>query len=127
METARRLVVWNKVDLAPPDEEFGDLGEIAISAKHGTGIDELQKQLVDILGLSGETAEALLASVRHRQLATGAQQHLAGAGELIAGDNGMELVAIELQEAAGSLGEILGETTVEQVLDAIFARFCVGK
>ena len=38
-----------------------------------------------------------------------------------------ELLAVELQAALGQLGEIIGESTGEEVLDAIFSRFCIGK
>jgi tRNA U34 5-carboxymethylaminomethyl modifying GTPase MnmE/TrmE len=39
----------------------------------------------------------------------------------------LELAAFALQEALNHLGDIAGETTAEDVLDTIFARFCVGK
>jgi tRNA modification GTPase len=38
-----------------------------------------------------------------------------------------ELIAIDIQEAIDSLGEIIGITTKEDVIDQIFSRFCIGK
>jgi len=38
-----------------------------------------------------------------------------------------ELISLEVREALDSLGEITGRTTSEEVLDRIFANFCVGK
>jgi tRNA modification GTPase len=38
-----------------------------------------------------------------------------------------ELVALEVREALNALGEITGKTTPEEVLDRIFANFCIGK
>ena len=48
---------------------------------------------------------------------------------LAALDGGMELdlIAVDLQRALAALGEITGETLNEQVIDEVFARFCVGK
>jgi tRNA modification GTPase len=38
-----------------------------------------------------------------------------------------DLIAVELQAALDHLGEIIGETTTEEMLDLIFSRFCIGK
>ena len=42
-------------------------------------------------------------------------------------DRPAEIVAVDLREAAAQLGRILGEDVAEDVLDALFARFCLGK
>jgi tRNA modification GTPase len=47
--------------------------------------------------------------------------------ELVESEASTELVAIELQEALAHLGEIIGMTTSEDVLDQIFSTFCIGK
>jgi tRNA modification GTPase len=39
----------------------------------------------------------------------------------------MEIVVFELQNGLDALGEIIGETTSDQVLDVIFGQFCIGK
>jgi tRNA modification GTPase len=119
------LVAWNKVDLAAPDASFADFNGPTISAKHGTNLDDLRRRIVEALLPADASGEALLAAVRHRQLAERADAHLAAAQRLI--HAGAELRAIELRDAADALGEIVGATTTEHVLDAIFARFCVGK
>jgi tRNA modification GTPase len=49
------------------------------------------------------------------------------AERLVTGDARWELAAEELREAAATLGEIVGEATVDHILDVIFSRFCVGK
>jgi tRNA modification GTPase len=38
-----------------------------------------------------------------------------------------EVVALEVREAVDSLAEVVGEVVGEEVLDALFARFCIGK
>jgi tRNA modification GTPase len=40
---------------------------------------------------------------------------------------GLELVALELRVAVNALGEVVGKTTTEDLLDAIFSTFCLGK
>jgi tRNA modification GTPase len=40
---------------------------------------------------------------------------------------GLELVALDLRLAANAVGEIVGKTTTEDLLDSIFSQFCLGK
>ena len=42
-------------------------------------------------------------------------------------ESGLELVALELREATNAVGEIVGKTTTEDLLDSIFSQFCIGK
>ena len=42
-------------------------------------------------------------------------------------DLGLELAALDLRIAANAVGEIVGKTTTEDLLDAIFSQFCIGK
>jgi tRNA modification GTPase len=52
---------------------------------------------------------------------------LAAAEAAIAGDKPVELAAEELRSSAQALGRIVGAIDVEDVLDAVFSRFCIGK
>jgi tRNA modification GTPase len=45
----------------------------------------------------------------------------------LAGEATLELVALDLREAANAIGEIVGKTTTEDLLDSIFSTFCIGK
>jgi tRNA modification GTPase len=123
----RTIVVWNKCDLRPPDAAFAELSDLAISAKRGDGVENLQRRILSALHADAGEGEALLAAVRHRQLALLAQERLTEALRLTSTDAEPELLAMELRDAANALAEIVGETTTDQVLDAVFARFCVGK
>jgi tRNA modification GTPase len=97
-----------------------------ISASRGDGIPELISALVafaqDCLG-SGEGG--LISRVRQRKLLQETAESLQRSIEVIA--KGEELVAEELRTAAHSLGKLLGRVDVEDILDAIFREFCIGK
>lgn len=127
LDAADRLAVWNKTDLRPPDAAFAEFGDLAVSATRGDGLDALRERIAQMAGLDGGAGEALLATVRHAQAAAEAAQCLERAELLATNDLRWELVAEELRDAAAALGQIIGETTVDQVLEAIFSRFCVGK
>jgi tRNA modification GTPase len=97
-----------------------------ISARRGDGIAELIAAIVgfaqDYFG-AGETA--LFTRERHRALLRETAEALRRSLEVVA--LGEELTAEELRRAAMSLGRLLGRVDVEDILDAIFREFCIGK
>ena len=118
-------IVRNKIDLvgngsvAPP-------GEFAISASRGDGIAELVEALVTFAGsFFGTTEGALVTRARQRDLLRQAADSLRRSLELV--EEGEELAAEELRAAAFALGRLLGRVDVEDVLGAIFQKFCIGK
>jgi tRNA modification GTPase len=100
---------------------------LPISTKTGAGIDDLIRMIgaraADRMGGAGETPA--LTQVRHRRhLETAA----ASLGEFLKGGaDAMELRAEDVRHAAHALGRITGRVDVEDVLDQIFSRFCIGK
>ena len=124
----RTLPVLNKVDLLPgglPGQLPDDL--VGISARTGAGVDDLTRRLAGIarerVGVSG--TDPVITQARHRALVEEAGEHLAAfeAGEPMA----LELRAEDLRKAAHAIGRITGRIDVEDVLDAVFGRFCIGK
>ena len=115
-------IVRNKIDLggAGPGGEFG------ISASRGDGIPELVEALVKFAAEFFGTSEgALVTRSRQRDLLSQASDSLRRSLELV--EDGEELVAEELRAAAYVLGRLLGRVDVEDVLGAIFQKFCIGK
>lgn len=118
-------IVRNKIDLggaaaARPAGEFG------ISASMGDGIPELVEALVKFAADFFGTAEgALVTRARQRELLGRASDSLRRSLELV--EEGEELAAEELRAAAYALGRLLGRVDVEDVLGAIFQKFCIGK
>ncbi|HEY0571442.1 MAG TPA: GTPase, partial [Enterovirga sp.] len=119
--------VHNKMDLrgVPARPERGP-GEptFAVSALEGTGLDRLVAALEQFSRETLAGAEsALVTRARHRHLLTQAaealQRGLAAPSE--------ELFAEELRLAARALGRLVGRVDVEDVLDALFREFCIGK
>ncbi len=123
----RTLLVLNKVDLLPggaPASLPDDM--VAISAKTGLGVPELTKRLAAIAAERiGSGHEPAVAQVRHRRLLEACVEDL---DAFLAGSpHEIELRAEDLRRAAGALGRITGRVDVEDVLDEVFKRFCVGK
>lgn len=118
-------IVRNKIDLggaatARPAGEFG------ISASRGDGIPELVEALVKFAAdFFGTTEGAFVTRARQRDLLVRASDSLRRSLELV--EEGEELAAEELRAATYALGRLLGRIDVEDVLGAIFQKFCIGK
>ena len=99
-----------------------------VSAVTGDGLDALTRSLASLLGAdrAGGLAGAV-ANPRHADALARARAALARAGEAGASGAPGEIVALELRESLGALGEVSGRSASEELLDRIFARFCVGK
>ncbi len=74
-----------------------------------------------------ETPEAMIAHLRHKIALEKAAEGLVRARDGLHDGLPPELAALEVREALDALGEITGRTTPEEVLDRIFANFCIGK
>lgn len=117
-------IVRNKIDLV--DAGGGPGGEFGISASRGDGIPELVDALVKFASEFFGTSEgALVTRARQRDLLRQASDSLRRSLELV--EEGEELAAEELRAAAYALGRLLGRVDVEDVLGAIFQKFCIGK
>lgn len=127
----RALVLVNKADLAPV-ETPGNLGPapvLALSARTGMGVEAFLSVLaarVRDLAVAGVGASAGPTRARHRHALEEARGALAAALEGWTA-RGPELVAEDLRLAARAIGRITGRVDVEDLLDVIFADFCIGK
>jgi tRNA modification GTPase len=128
----KALIVINKIDLPSKfshESVTGGFPVVKISALTGQGLDALRKTIVECV-LDGDidmTSSNVAPNLRHKQALTDAAQFFKSAARNIKGDAPMEILAVELKSGLDALGEIIGETTSEEVLDSIFSQFCLGK
>jgi tRNA modification GTPase len=107
-------------------ERHGDKARFAISASRGDGLSDLLVALVAFAeSYFGSGEEALIGRERQRSLLQQTGDSLRRSIEVVG--QGEELAAEELRSAAHSLGRLLGRVDIEDVLDAIFRDFCIGK
>ncbi|WP_407186442.1 tRNA uridine-5-carboxymethylaminomethyl(34) synthesis GTPase MnmE [Bradyrhizobium centrosematis] len=118
-------IVRNKIDLDGVGRARPG-GEFTISASRGDGIPELVDGLVKFASeFFGTTEGAVVTRARQRDLLSRAADSLRRSLDLV--EDGEELAAEELRAAAYALGRLLGRVDVEDVLGAIFQKFCIGK
>jgi tRNA modification GTPase len=129
-EGKKCLALWNKIDTAgPPPAEIPLLG---LSAKTGEAVNLLCPELPKILQaeFSRETGRELRADLgtpRQKKLADTAFEALEEALKMAGRGEALDLIAPRLKDAVNALGEITGEISTADILEAMFSRFCVGK
>ncbi|MBX5435782.1 MAG: tRNA uridine-5-carboxymethylaminomethyl(34) synthesis GTPase MnmE [Alicyclobacillaceae bacterium] len=134
-EGRSRIVVVNKADLAAAvsDGELARLtGEsrvVRVSALSGEGLAELEAAMVRSVA-GGEIAAAdaqFLTNARQTEQLRAAKADLEEAVAAAQAGATLDLVAVSLQSAYAALGSVIGEDVGEDLLDAIFSEFCLGK
>lgn len=102
---------------------------IEVSARTKIGIDRLREMILDeIIGPdSGARDGVLITSLRHCRVLEGAAQEIRLGGQALREGLSEEFALTNLLKSLQLLGEITGETRVEDLLEEIFSRFCIGK
>ena len=126
LDRARGLVVANKCDLGrvaqlPP-------GAVAVSALTGEGIDELRGRILGFIAPAEEEREAgFITSLRHEQLLEESLDALRQARQATLAGIPHEMLLLDLYAALQPIDAITGATTADDILNRIFATFCIGK
>lgn len=127
-----RFVVVNKIDLGMHQawREQGEAPRLCVSCVTGSGIDRLGEEIVARVAggtlRSSSGAQAAI-NVRHRDCLLRASVSLERARETLLAGESPEFVAVDLRAALNAAGEVVGGTDAEDILDRIFATFCLGK
>ena len=95
----------------------------------GQGIESLKDAIRNLVWAGEIRAEMLEVAInaRHQDALGRARKAARQAADALSCDATLELVALDLRLAANAVGEIVGKTTTEDLLDAIFSTFCIGK
>lgn len=132
----KSLILVNKSDIEKiiiRERELLMLAEdrsvLWISAKHGTGLSELEDRIAKIVfnGRADSPDSIMIANIRQKKILEKALYFL---DEAILGIENMvplDIVAIDIRAAWDSLGEITGTTVDDDLIDRIFRDFCIGK
>jgi len=122
----RALVVGNKSDLAvqaAPEEV------IVVSALTGAGIESLRDAIFEAIAPGGaaEQETGFITSLRHEQLLRESLGYLVKTREAVADNIPHEMLLLDLYGALRPIDAITGATTADDILNRIFATFCIGK
>ena len=137
------IIIWNKADIAPPPPSIeAELPEqvLSVSAKTGQGIEALLSRIAGLLETGSSHALHLGAgrndysqeaagpgTLRQKDLIEAAVAAVEEALTLADREEPLDIIAPLFRSAVNALGEITGEITSEDIFNAMFSRFCVGK
>jgi tRNA modification GTPase len=119
---APMLRVGTKSDLAPSPSGL----DLAVSARTGEGLPVLLDRIAAVLEASLASSDAVITRERHRRAFEAARDSLLRAHAALAQAH-PELAAEDVRLALRALGQVTGRVDVEEVLDRLFAAFCIGK
>ena len=134
-QSSRAILILNKMDLPVVTSPTALLAHcpkkrvVETAIPDGKGLDKLKASVSEEL-LGGELVigeSPIVTNARHQEALRRASEGLNYAIESL--ENGMppELIAVDLRISLDGLGDIVGKTTTEDILDRIFSQFCVGK
>jgi len=123
------IVIVNKIDL----ENKLDLNELSnyiqMSVKDNLGIDELRNKIKEMFNLEQieQNDYTYLSSARSISLLKKSLESLDAVKTGIENNMPVDMVEIDLKQMWSTLGEIIGETYTDELIDQLFSQFCLGK
>lgn len=127
----KRILIRNKIDLAHllilPDGL--NVPAVDVSCITGQGLEALKDAIRSLIWGGEIRAEMLhvMINSRHQDALQRARTATQSTLEALRADLTLELVALDLRIGVNAVGEIVGKTTTEDLLDSIFSQFCLGK
>lgn len=135
IKNKKSIILLNKIDLEPvlteENEALKEASEhiIKMSALNNIGIDELYDQITKLFELNEINLdnEIVITNVRHKNLISKAIENVKKTKRTIAEEMPLDIVAILIKDILEDLGNITGEVVTEDIINEIFAKFCLGK
>ena len=135
LERRSSMILLNKIDAEKRilskeqlEAEAPGLQVLEISAHLGWGLQELEQELVSLVGAAHvDTVPAMIGRIRQQNALQKVREGIGSALNTMTDGGTLDCIAIDLWDAWSALGEILGEAVSEEIIDEIFKEFCVGK
>ncbi len=131
MENVKKLVLINKSDLES-NIDLSSISEYPVvlgNTVSKDGLDELKNKIIEMFNLDeiGSKNFNLLSNARQIALITSSLNSIEEAIKSVEEEVPLEMIATDIKEAYDLLGEIIGSTYKDELLDELFANFCLGK
>lgn len=135
IKNKKSIILLNKIDLKSTlqadDNRFKQASNhiIKISALNYVGIEELYKEITELFQLNEINLdnEIIITNIRHKDLVTKAIENVKKTKKTIEEKMPLDIVAISIRDILEDLGKITGEVVDENIINEIFAKFCLGK
>ncbi len=138
----KMIIIYNKTDL---DEAVGidklcklleeaghssdDHSILPVSLKEDADISSITDKIKELynLGSIRESNEIMLTNLRHKEAIEKAMKSLDNVRKGIESSVPEDMLTIDMMDAYAFLGQVIGESVDEDLIDAVFSRFCLGK
>lgn len=128
--SSKTIVIWNKVDL--PHAQLPKLDfpfVVHLSAKERAGLEELHQAIDCLIWQEGPPSkeEILITNIRHKEALAAAIESARRVQQGLRQGVSPEFLTIDMRQTLLELGKVLGVNISEDILSAIFSKFCIGK
>lgn len=125
----KRIIVVNKIDLKTKLNKRLLDSYIEISVKENIGIDKIKDEIKRLFNIGEISTNDMtyLSNARSIALLKKSLNNINDAINEINNNNPIDIVELSLKESWNNLGEVIGETYTDELLDELFSRFCLGK
>ena len=130
LKDKKHITVINKSDLEQKiDLNILTENYIKTSIKNGVGLEDLKKEIIKLFNLGQIESDDLtyLTDARSISLLKKSLEYIDESIKSIDNNEPIEIVELGIKQSWETLGEIIGETYKEELLDELFSRFCLGK
>ncbi|MFH1336300.1 MAG: tRNA uridine-5-carboxymethylaminomethyl(34) synthesis GTPase MnmE [Candidatus Zixiibacteriota bacterium] len=132
---SKYLIVFNKIDIASSDlvrknkERLKQESIVEVSALKGEGLESLKEMIVSTSSIlqKDQTQGVLISSLRHKGALLRAEKSLNLAIDSLKKKMSPEFVALDVKSSLDAIGEVVGKTVTDDILNKIFSDFCIGK
>lgn len=131
----KAIIILNKIDLESKIDENNEMLKnvsssiIKISALNNIGIDDLYNEISRLFNLNEINLdnEIVITNVRHKNLISKSIENVKKTKDTIKNNMPLDIIAIFIKDILEDLGNITGEMVSEDIINEIFAKFCLGK
>ncbi len=135
IKNKKSIILLNKSDLnAVIDENDNRLKNVTehilkISALNGIGLEELYSIIANMFSLNEINVDndVIITNLRHKNLISKSIENVKKARNTVEENMPIDIIAIFIKDILEDLGNITGEFVTENIINEIFAKFCLGK
>lgn len=126
---SKTIGVWNKSDLPFQELPSIALPQVSVSAKQKTGLQELKNKIDEVIWKNGPPSkeELIITNIRHKESLASAVEACDRVLQGLQEDVSPEFLTLDMRHSLNELGKIIGTNISEDILSAIFSKFCIGK
>lgn len=127
---SKTIAVWNKIDLPCSELPLLQMSlTVKLSAKNREGLEELHQAIDRLIWENGPPSkeEIVITNIRHKEALLASTEAARRVQQGLRQSVSPEFLTIDIRQTLTELGKVIGSNVTEDILSAIFSKFCIGK